>query len=63
MTNIAQWYVSLDVECPNCKDCFDVLDQDYAGDVLSGSEPLESDVELEVTCVSCGFEFTAVTRY
>jgi C4-type Zn-finger protein len=62
MTNIAQWGITLTVECPNCNESLDILSEEDAADILFGIEILETNAELDLTCSHCGFGFTAETR-
>jgi endogenous inhibitor of DNA gyrase (YacG/DUF329 family) len=59
-TQAATWSISLDSECPSCKEDVDLLD---GGDFWDGRllQPLENGTprsrNVEVVCPKCGHEF------
>ena len=53
--NVAFWSISLDVECPNCKTDFDLVESDVFRE--SGINPLERARGYEATCPICKHEF------
>ena len=59
----AQWDCTLWVECPSCKEDFDILDSDNVPDALEGVGTCESGREVDIYCPSCEHEFTAKTIY
>jgi len=56
----AEWSFSLDTECPQCKNCFD-LRQELV-DNVSSIDICETDTvatrDYETACPECGHEFT-----
>jgi endogenous inhibitor of DNA gyrase (YacG/DUF329 family) len=55
----AQWNISLDVECPHCKNDVDLMDMDDFGEYLNkGTIDDSLHVEnVEVYCPECGEDF------
>lgn len=59
----AQWFCSLDAECPFCQHEFNVLDLPDASDMIYGCSPCESDKMVALTCPECVCHFEAITTY
>lgn len=60
--NIAQWNISLDVECPGCGQDFDVTQQSNYGDIIRSVEVGEGGQNIDVICPACEHDFTARTE-
>lgn len=57
----ANWSVSLDCDCPNCKEFVDLLEDPDFWDGRNLEIPehgTENSDDLEVECPKCGFEFS-----
>jgi len=52
------WSCSLDIDCPNCEDSFDLLGTDDYGDLLGDTQVCEAKKGIETFCPKCEFEFT-----
>lgn len=63
---IATWYLSLDCECPNCKEDVDLLDGDdfWIGRYFQVGENMTDNTrDVEVWCPKCGHEFKVDFEY
>lgn len=59
---VAQWSISLDVECPHCWQTFDIIKHDY--EFWQGfREPLSPATAYEATCPKCLKEFPCDFQY
>jgi len=64
---IAVWSMSLDCECPSCKEDVDLLRYpDFwsgRGDMIACENGTERSRNLEVVCPECGHEFVVDCQY
>ena len=65
---IASWNVSLDCECPKCKESVNLLDYADFWDSRSkrieiGESKTPATTDMEVICPECGYEFTVDCEY
>lgn len=63
LRNTAQWSLTLDAQCDNCRHEFDVLSFGDAGDILHGIAPCQTDMEIDLQCPECEHCFVARTIY
>lgn len=66
MNVIATWSLSLDCECPNCKEYVDLLDYTdfWGGRTLEPCEHgTENSKDVDVTCPECHHEFLVNLSY
>lgn len=57
----AQWYISLETECPKCRHEFDILRTDH--DLFHDMEPLVREEIKDVLCPECKHEFNVKAEY
>lgn len=58
----AEWVVELNIECPFCKQHFDLIEIGD-GESIRGIEPGESDRTFDTCCPECGEDFECETIY
>jgi len=60
--HVASWDLSLDVDCPGCKEWVNLLDyvDFFDGGVI---EVCETKKDFDVICPECGHEFVADIEY
>lgn len=64
--NVAVWNISLDCECPNCKEDVDLLDCDdfwHGVKFEAGEWGTKNTRDVEVYCPKCGYEFKVDFEY
>lgn len=64
--NEAVWTVSLNVDCPNCKEWVDILDDpDFfdCRDLDIAEHGTERSIDVTVYCPECGHEFEVDLTY
>ena len=62
----AQWSISLDCDCPKCRETFGLMDDPdfWHGEIKqAGEHGTKASKDYEVTCPECGHEFKVDFEY